>query len=260
MLNTLIYHNPIFPFVQAHDVILRVVGCNVLNKQPWYFYFSKTLLENVLFILAPIGIFLSLKKKIHYALPMTLCLLVPLGYFTYLPCRDYRYILVFIPFVAIFSAFALSQLTRKIKYFTVLVIIVLAASSLYTIVIAPKSASPNISIDRYYHFIDNLHPIGEVWSSNPNHALYSDVKINLVYYPVYDNQTSQRFLSILRYDNNISYVLLDTCDGGIICNPVDKVCKDNLQQTISLLRTNYAIAYQYTNGLCLYYVFEKKSI
>lgn len=113
--NQIMYSDFLFPFLSSSQVISKVVGCNYLRYQPWYYYLIMLLKDNIFNIFALVGIYLSIKKFSKQKLLLLLCFLLPLAYFSQLHCHDYRYIISFIPFISILSAAGISNLTKKFK-------------------------------------------------------------------------------------------------------------------------------------------------
>ena len=189
---------------------------------------------------------------------MALSFLVPLAYYSMLHCRDYRYMIVFLPFTAMCTGCLLGYAVRALKAKLVysLIVVVLLASAFsavsYYRLTEPK---PDPVGQRYYSFPVSMPK--EVWSSNPSVSAYTDAQVFLLYYPVYESKS----IKSLRYylSNNtyrIGYVFLDTCGGGIICHPLDKGCPTESEKLFALLEEKLVLVFNETSGSCRYYIFK----
>ena len=128
------------------------------------------------------------KKFSRKNLLILLSLLIPLLYFTQLHCREYRYLITFLPFVAITAAFGISSLLKKarINKFPIVIALALAISMPLALVYYHCNES-NVKImpmENFYHFAENKTASGEIWVTNPLINLYVNKKVNLLYYPL----------------------------------------------------------------------------
>jgi len=99
------YGNPFATLLAGKEAILLVAGCNLLRTQPFWQYFIWILGESVFHLFAIPGAFIVYKQRKKKHLLFVLSLLFPLIYFMQLNCRDYRYLTLFLPFVAILRQF-----------------------------------------------------------------------------------------------------------------------------------------------------------
>jgi len=259
-----IYSNLFLPFIEARTAILEVLGCNVLRFKPWWQYFSWIYSESILHLFAFIGLiayFADFKKK--KLLPL-LCLLVPLIYFSQLHCRDYRYLVLFIPFVVVFSALGIVYLLDLLKkyrqqVFTIVLLLVLGFSVFKCVLfyVNNENINANPIAEAYFSYLQDKDTSGEVWTSNPVVSFYTDASLNKIYYPVYDEKVSADFYSYLSKNaGQICYVLLDNCGGGIICAPNDSVCKQKNKQMFDFLEANFKKVYAESYGDCFYKIYK----
>ena len=260
----IVYSSAMFPFLEAREVILRVLGCNVLRFRPWWHYFYLIYSENVLNLFAIAGLFaFFVKFKKDKLLPL-LCLAVPLVYFSQMHCRDYRYLVLFIPFVAMFSSLGIIFLLDKIKshkkqVFTIVLIAVLGFSVFNGVrfYINKEVVVTNPAAEGYFRFLEHKDVSGEIWSSNPVVAVYTDAKVDKIYYPVYDAGISADFYNYLtKHTENVEYVFLDNCGGGIICRPDDAVCEEKNKDLRDFLDANLKKVYDEEYGRCFYLVYK----
>ena len=260
----LIYGNALFPFIEARRVISEVLGCNVLRFKPWWQYFYWIFFENIFHLFALIGFiafFAGFRRK--NILPL-LCLVFPLVYFSQMHCRDYRYLVVFLPFVAMFSGLGLSFVIDSLKgfrniVFAVVLLVVLGFSVFCcaAFYLDNEVVVSNPAAEGYFRFLEGRHVSGEVWTSNPTVAFYSDARLGKIYYPVYDGCVSTDFYDYLgRKSSSIEYVFLDDCGGGILCASDDFVCEENNREMLDFLDANFLKVYDAGHGDCFYLVYQ----
>jgi hypothetical protein len=260
----LIYGNVLLPFLDARETILQVLGCNVLRFRPWWHYFYLILSENALNLFAVVGLitfFINFKR--NRALPL-LCLAAPVIYFSQLHCRDYRYLALFIPFVAMFSGYGIAYFVDKLNiykkqifYVALFAVLGFSVFKCALFYLGNGTVVSNPAAEGYFKFLEGKGVSGEVWSSNPVVSVYTDARINKIYYPVYDAGISTNFYNYLtRKSDKIEYVFLDNCGGGIICSPDDAVCEEENDKINDFLDSSFEKVYDETHGNCFYFVYK----
>ncbi len=259
-----IYGNSLLPFIEAKQAISEVLGCNVLRFKPWWQYFSWVYSESVLHLFAFIGLiayFSNFKKK---NLPPLLCLAFPFIYFSQLHCRDYRYLILFIPFVAMFSALGIVYLIDSFKKYKkqifIIVLLIILGFSIFQgalFYINNENMNKNPAAEDYFSYLKDKDVSREVWTSNPVISFYTDAPLNKIYYPVYDDEVSADFYNYLnKKSENIEYVLLDNCGGGIICPSDEVACEEKNKQMLEFLDANFNKVYDETYGACFYLIYK----
>ena len=134
-----------------------------------------------------------------------LALAVPLVYFSQLHCRDYRYLTLFIPFVALFTGYGIKQVIGKSdKMFKIALILVLSISlfsgTLYFIE-NENNKYDDVSMN-YFTYLQDKDTKGEIWTANPVISFFTDSKIHKIYYPVYDAGISMTFNDYLEKNSD----------------------------------------------------------
>ncbi|MBD3361494.1 hypothetical protein GF358_01750 [Candidatus Woesearchaeota archaeon] len=269
--NFLMYGDPLLPLIDGSIVITQVMGCNFLRKFGWTFYFTKLLTENVFHLFAIPGLYLFLRKYRFKQLIPALFLFLPLLYFTQLTCRDYRYLTLFMPFAAMFAGSGMVFVLEKITYYKklkkskknrifMLITLILLCFSVFQganfIINKELAKNPEYNVE-YLSFLKNKQSIGEVWTSHPNIAIYSDVPIKKIYYTDFNSDASTLFYKYLTVNNHkIQYVFMDNCGGGIMCYPTNERCKSDKNKTIEYLNNNFRTTFSKNYGLCYYRVYE----
>ena len=265
--NFFMYGNPILPLLDARIVLSQVMGCNFFRKFSWNFYFVKLAQENLFHVFAIPGLYFFFKKYRFKQLTPFLFLFVPLIYFIGLACRDYRYLIMFIPFVSMFSGsgidFVLKKFvkSKKVLFFHIFILILLCFSVFQGanyILTNELTENPEYN-ENYLSFLEDKEPIGEVWTSHPNVAVYSSAEIKKIYYTDFNSDASTLFYSYLKANNHrIQYVFLDNCGGGIMCYPTNEKCKQDKNKTIEYLNDNFNLIFEENYGLCYYRVYENE--
>ncbi len=253
ILNKIFYGSFLNPLFLANEVVKAGLGCTVLRAKPFWFYFSNALKEGAWFGLAPIGLIFWMRSK-RFSIPVFISLLLPLAYFTILPCREARFAIFFIPTLALFSGLAIERLLLKAKaskramLLAFLLIVFLAGANAFFKYdkepVWPRKAGS-------YFAIASALPPGEIWSSNPVHALFTDRRIEKVYYPVFNSSIANKFaLYVKENRSKIGGVLLDNCSGGIICPPSDDACEKSLEEMLSTLDSSLNRFFFFEEGAC----------
>ncbi len=262
--NYFAYGNPIFPLSAAQDAISKVLGCNYLWFKPWHWYFKFLILEeNFLHLFSALGLWLAVKnrKTCRHGMAILLCTLIPFAYFLQMHCRDFRYLIAVVPFIAMLSGYAISSLIKKKENFAPLLAIILVVSAVQAIGFYYENRTFDMQgmQNSFLSFAQSHDASGELWSSNPLMAFYTDSKISKIYYPVFNAWQAGNFYSyVLANSSRISYVFMDSCAGGIICPESDSTCKSDLNQTYKLLEEKMDLAYSAESGRCSYLIYEKR--
>ena len=240
ILNQILYNNPLLPFIEGSRIITQVAGCNILRASPWYSYFIWIIKENLFFLFIIPGIFLN-KKKNYFLL---LSIALPLLYFIQLNCREQRYIILFLPFIAILSAFAIVHLIKKKKLIMPFAILILLLSSIISINFYLNTETDRIILPKQQFL--NYQSNKEIYTTNP--AINTDKKLNLIYYPLFNKENIDNFKKI----KPDAAIYIDSCSGGMSCTGED--CSSD--EFIQYLHQNYNPIFKKEFGKCKYYIFE----
>lgn len=244
----------------GQSAIDLALGCNVLRYRPWWYYFYWLVFsETKLHVFAIPGLFFTVKNWSRNHVLWALSLAVPLLYFVQLHCRDYRYLTLFLPFVAMLSAFGVVRLLEwksGKKAVFVLVLLILGGWMGHTALLfyaGNEVRQPSVLLERYLGLPDELRPIGEVWVSHPSMAAYTDARLEKVYYPIYNEGLVVDFLQYLRENNErVGAVFLDNCGGGIICPLNEASCTARTDELITTLDQNFVRVFDEQEGRCWY--------
>ncbi|MBW2977465.1 glycosyltransferase family 39 protein [Candidatus Woesearchaeota archaeon] len=261
ILNQNLYSNLLFSFISASTVIKKTLSCTLLMGYKWYSYFLFILKDNILNLFVIYGVYHTIKKYNKDKILLLLLFLFPLIYFIQLVCRQNYYIILFLPFLSILTAEGISNAIKKFnkKYFSKIIILIIIISLIFSLTtyFLTESKKPIPEREDFYRFAENKSIIYEIWITNPTINLYLPKKADLLYYPVYDINTIFNFQQYMQ-SHNISYIFLDTCNGGMTCAPEDIACQEKTKEFInSLTSYKFWLVYNKTRGRCNYYIFRK---
>ncbi len=263
LFNHMMYGTAFGPLLDARTSILSVLGCNVLRFKPWYQYVIWVFVDNWLNVFAVVGLAaVAARWKRQYVLPV-LALIVPVAYLMQLHCREYRYALLFLPILALFTgngiAFISEWMEKRLKHArTALLLTVVLVSAFHGILFYHGNEIRVLdqNAEHYYRWLEGKEIPGEVWSSNPLVSVYTDQLVHPLYYPVYTEGTATDFNTYLASNKEkIGAVFLDNCGGGIICAPDDAGCAEQLQVLRKLLDADFTQSFSAQSGDCGYAVY-----
>ncbi len=264
------------PLSDASAVIRDVLGCNVLRAEPWWHYFSVLLTSEAwgVHALALLGIITVWRMGWRRALVPLLCAALPLAYHIHLPCREYRYLVLFLPFACMLTAAGIARavdslerivrrrkgaaIAKRVFPIAALLLLWFAAHVTTRFYLGNEQPVHPAGASGYFGYLAGKSAAGEVWTSNPTVAAYTDAVLHKIYYPVYHRGESTRFAAYLReHPERIGAVFLDNCGGGLICAEGDTRCAAETQDIIDTLTDRFALVYDAQFGRCWYKVFEK---
>ena len=255
------YGSLIKPLVDAKIDINRVLICNYINLYPSYQYLIWIVRENPFHLISIFALYYALKNLNRKKALIILAVVLPLSYFTIMRCKHYRYLIIVIPFIAILTAYSITTIVKKkmLKQLG-LVVIVLSMVSCISYYLSNEVKYQNEAIHSYHHFLENKPIHGEVWTTDPAVNLYVNRRVNKIYYRFYNAELAKKFLKYLKNNNNIDYVFVDNCGGGMICPPYDNACSSETKKILSYLESNYDKVFNRQLGRCFYRIFKSRYI
>jgi 4-amino-4-deoxy-L-arabinose transferase-like glycosyltransferase len=233
VLNYYMYGNAFAPFLEATAGIQSYPS---LYAKGLLFYPWQLLKQDPLFILFLLPIALLWKKNYRNAsvTTLTIAVLIVGGYFFYQQHREVRFMLAFLPYIAILSAVGIAYLLEwfnmpQLLFFGLFGIVgfmVLAQN------IAALGQNPNDPT--WYAFNTYLHdaPKAHVLSSTPYLFAYTDVLLTHNLYA--DWNDAYKNYNLFRNDND--YIALDSCSLELGCAD-DNHCMDDKQALLTELNT-----------------------
>lgn len=243
--NYTVYNNILFPLKSAQYVIDNVVGCNILYKQPFYYYFPLIVKDNILnvfFIFGMFSIFFN-KNKID-KIQVLFYVLALIIYLSNLSCKTERYPILALPFIAMIAGYGVIETFKGLgkKHIMVILIVVFAISISLAISYTARNLQKTRGNYEFHSYLSNKEIRDEVLTTTPVITIYINKKLNMIYYPLYNSSKIDYYSSyVSKNRNNISYIVIDTED--IPCNPKDTECPKKTTQFINLLKNNFKLDY-----------------
>ncbi len=279
------------PFTgNAFDAVLRPIILGVWHQSNpskviagslhnYFFYFVEAFKQHFALVFAMAAIFLFWKRK-WFAdrgkLLLAIFLLAYLAYFTYIPNKDERYILAFLPAICIFTAAAFIDVTSYFRRLgngiakPIRSLVLVAAVSLFVLSFAVaaykdyhfyswRPASEPSAVSELYGSIARFGITGTVLTSEPVFAAYND-NLFLAYY-----DTSSGVPNGLKPSWNLSgrpFEAVVFSPESFSCSFGDFGCYDDVEKLHSIIESNYAPVFNgtYYDGTITYYVFVNESM
>lgn len=248
--NYLMYGNPIILFKWA-DEIVKQAGVWLFSA-PWYYYIPKILGENILYVFAVLGIILAIRKK-RFIIPSFAILF--LAYFSMHVHKEIRFAIVFLPYLAILSAEGMKKVFSQ-KWF-VAVISLVCLFIFFTNV--PTENFPSTVSHNYLTYLEGERSIGgKILTMHPTVNLYALKSVEPMYYPVFNADLAQKWISYINeHEKEVGFVLMDSCEGGMLCPPDDVMCEENKGKLLGLLKEKYTQVFYETANSCEYWAFKR---
>lgn len=263
--NWVLYGVPLLTLLKGQQIVGQVLGCTVLRFKPWYNYLYLIWIEHFFHVLALPGLYFTLKKINKNKALIALAVIIPLAYFMIVPCRDYRYLINVLPFIALLTAFGADEIINRFKknwrpalfVFVLIAVIIIGGIQTIGYYRAHEQVVPDAAAEGYFSALDGVETTKEIWVAHPNIAAYTDLPLKKIYYPVYNAQVAASFHNhLMTNTGNISYVAIDNCGGGMICLPDDEQCIQETQKIKSFLAENFSIVYNQSTGRCWYEIYK----
>ncbi len=255
IVNYILFGNPLHPFFEA-SLIIKNAGL-WLYKKRWYFYFVEILKNNPLLFFSFVGLFTFPKEKRKYF--MLICVTIAMFfYFSKLQHKEIRFAIVFLPYLSIFASTGvikiLEKINKKIFSFSTVGIVMLSLVILFWNLNIEKGIS-NEELNFYSYFKDKNE---RILTSNPVVALFSDAKLDLMYYPIFNFKKAKELQNyILKHKKKIKYILLDEC-YGLVCEENDQKCKEERNKLQKLIEKYFKKIYE-NKRKCKQIIYELKT-
>ncbi|RMF05980.1 hypothetical protein D6764_03475 [Candidatus Woesearchaeota archaeon] len=274
LLNTVLYSDPLAPLLEAARVIRINVGCNITFAQPWYMYLQRIPFDNWLFPLSLLAIVPSAGNFRSNLIDRVLILsiVLPLLYLFQLSCRDFRFAMLFLPFLAVLAGKGIHSLfiylSRKLSmphsrffiifFFAVLFLSAFSGISSYSAEEPPPWPQ---RVSDYYSFLSNPDVAGKyssfnIFSSTPWPVVYSNAPVDILYYPNFDSEIASRYASEFR-NSSKALVFYDECGGGLECPPSDVLCPSQKELLFDVLNSSFSKIVFFSHDGCRYALFAR---
>lgn len=239
--NLLAYGSPINILIFAQD-FLKYAGIWIF-QHPWWWYFVTILKENLLYFFVVPGILFSLYRKKYVLVALAL---LPLLYFSHMPHKELRFIILIYPFLAILAAYGYQKIFKETESFIVLVLLLFLLSAYIEV----PDTNP------YFTYFQDKNISGEILVVHPLSGFYASGNITLMYYPWFNASQADYWKNYIE-QNQPEYISLDTCEGGFLCPPDDSSCAEKQQSLLDSLNRTYTIEWQRINPSCRYFIYSK---
>ena len=259
--NYFYYKDALFPLKSAEHVIENAVGCTVSNVKPAYYYAPLVLKDNPLHVFFISGsLFIFFNKKGRYKInkaQILAYLSVFFLYFTLLTCKTDRYPILALPFISIITGYGIAstfvQLIKNKKYQILISILVFIISSFVSLNHIGNGATHRQDIE-FFSYPQN-HIDGEILTTTPQIAVFTDSRLNPIYYSLYGSGTADYYIQYINHHKGeIAYVLINTDD--IPCHPRDLECPKKTQEFIKFLKDNLKLVKYNRTGNREFFIFS----
>ena len=253
ILNQILYHNPLLPFLQYLSVYHYTGG---LHSYPLDYYFVELFRENFLYLLF-IGGLLKIPIREYGKNLVSISFLLLFIFFNVTNQKEIRLIIAFLPFLYLLAASFIIGIYNEVKSKWLI--------SGITIIIVLSLAFSIVKINSYYRDADkfdsykdlslafNSQAKGKIWVSSPVIAVFSDKKVDrLMYYPIFNEDKKNE---LIKDSANAGYILLDLCDLG--CRQDYADCEKNKLQLLDFFKNKMETAYSSAENKCGQYIFKK---
>ena len=260
LVNTIAYGDPLLPLRAGAGIIAHNP---ILYRQHSLFYFSSLLESSYLYLFAMIPVALLFFKK-SYRKNLTLLagvvyVAIYIAYFSFTEHKEFRYMLAFLPVVAVLAGVGVSAVLSRIRipWLRYCIAIVVLLCALYGISGALREHSVKNDvvyeqIGQYFTTYEKEHGTNaRVLSAVPfivarSNALivatlYDDWRIVL---PAYE-----------KYKNEITHVLTDTCTLEIICK-FDEGCTQGKSEFEEKMKSDAILVQAGNVGTCRVMLYE----
>ncbi|MCX6711204.1 MAG: glycosyltransferase family 39 protein [Candidatus Woesearchaeota archaeon] len=233
IVNIIMYGNALLPFVEANEAI-----ANTFPKSPFWFYAKEIIVQGVVcaFALVYAAIAVFRMERNRQARLLWIALVLFLAYFSWSGYKEMRFAMLFMPIVYILSAAGIFEAFRNFRkrgaLMIIAVLLIFSIQSAYQLASYQRrweGASYDAAMNKFYASVSGKS--GEIWVSRPQFSEYTDARLNLIYYPTFEESS----ITILERMKNASTVFIDTCDLSCITEE----CKKRNAEMISGLESSF---------------------
>jgi 4-amino-4-deoxy-L-arabinose transferase-like glycosyltransferase len=249
--NWFMYGSPIEPFITGNKVI-STAGLWLYLK-PWWFYLAELIKENIFMLLAPFGAYVALQTPHRTRTLLVSLSVLLLMYFTNLPHKEVRFMILFFPLLLVLAAggtVALADKLRPDHRVALLVVLgfvwlllIQGGMQYYTI----YEYQPPAGLDSYY--TSSTPGIDARWVSSPRFASYTSYYYDLLYYPILDQKKIDEYVNSIDASDSAE-LHMNTCDLG--CAPGDDSCEELTNQLLTQTKKRMTLVTAMSIGNCDY--------
>ncbi len=250
ILNHILYNNILYPFL-LQSYMTKYTGW--IFSQPFYFYFTELVKENILVLFSVLALIFIFKKPDFKKISLVVTFLFIFVPYNLIAHKEMRFLIAALPFLYILTSYGIFYFIGFFNKNMPLILFLLLI--IFLILSAPKLRFDRYedNLDVFYSYIENEKIGNGLWISNPSFIAYSNNKASeLIYYPLYNSEKVDYLISNI---NNAKYILIDTCDL-LPCPPFDGSCNQKHNDFINLLKNRFNLDYYSEYGSCKYYIFR----
>ncbi|NQT46142.1 MAG: glycosyltransferase family 39 protein [Candidatus Omnitrophica bacterium] len=241
VVNQLLYGDILLPFKMGSAAVEK-------DSYAWLghtniYYLKKLLGENLLLTLALPGFIYGFRKKEPMMRLLLISTLFITLYYASLVHKEFRYLLVILPFLYLMSALAIGQLhsfcSNRSKMGPLLILAVVASIWIHPF---PRQVEVQFSLRRTlphenYLYLEKNKIEGEIWTSNPRFTVNSDVRVDEL---IYFGFGAERAKWLREHLDRAELVFVDTRDFP--CAPGDEACDIEKSKFMDALKERFDCA------------------
>lgn len=228
------------------------------------YYLTLLINENLFFIFIFISILFFFKNKEykkHRSTALIIILMIYWSYFTLILNKQPRFVLVFLPYFSILTAYGMTSLLKVlnnqkdyIKYFSYIVLIIFSGFSIMQSIDiidaqfgwrGPEESQITIEFYNYFSDKDSIRPI---LTTDPVHSAYNDNKYIPFYFSVKEGATIY-----IENRNNAKAIIYSP--NSFIC--YDTECEEKLRDIFYDIQKRFNLVFEKEYNDRTYYIFER---
>ena len=252
------------PLIYASEVMRNNIW---IYEKGYSFYLVEIFKECFVILIVLVALFFFIKKKYYLKRKFYAVLLSLLWYLIYfsfiLGHKEYRYCIVFLPFIFLFVGIGMEDLycwSKKNKLFNyiVMALLILIIASQFGFMIKQDITyigwryknEPDI-VSEYYKYFENNNISGKIMTTDPVFVAYGDNKLLPIYYDL--NK------AIRIYDQNKEdTIAIAYTPRSFPCQESDNVCLSKKEELSNNIKLDFNLKFKGTYYENEYYIYLKK--
>ena len=250
--NSFMYHNPLASVIAANDVI-QTSGL-WLYHEPFFFYAITLVTLNIFFAFTIPGMIPMFKKNKS----LLFSFLLVFAYWSLLPHKEFRFIPLLLPFVAVLAAGGwnlLAERAHKNHYrtaFLFLTCVLLAVAGTQAIFWTQRMLYDEGTIDVEMEQLYKQTASGtDIVTSDPRVAWFTNKQLVPLYYPLFPQNLSLGLAAL----EDRKTLLFNPCDTP--CSADDVLCLSNVATFEKEVRATWTLHKEITRGSCRVMLFSR---
>jgi len=249
--NFIVYNNPVYPF-QLQIYMTQFTGW--IFHQPFGFYFSNLVKENVLVLFSILGIIFIFRNEKFTKFIIPFIFLFAFILFNLSEHKEIRFLLQIFPFLYILTSYGIVKFSDMFKTHKNILLFIIILIGIFQVTPNLRLNDYDDKLDIFYNFVQNNDIIENIWISNPSFIVKTELKTDeLIYYPLYNIEKMGELQNRM---DEAKYVLINTCDV-LPCPPWEELCNQEHNNFINLLKQEFNLYLSESRGECEYYIFNK---